>query len=225
MSEIIGSFFAGIFGSHSILATIIVAMFPIIELKGAILIGQSDIYWGEYALSNTQSLLFSLLGSCLVVPILALVFMPILRWLKKTKVFRKVATFIEEKVKKHTDDIDKKVEDNPKKGNKTLLKWFLIFAFVAVPLPLTGVWTGTCVAVIVGLKYWQTVSSVVLGNVVAGLIIWSVCAIFPKFDDILLIIFLIIIAIVVIVLLVKFLIHLTKKDKPKETIVEENKEL
>ena len=52
MAELIGSFFAGIFGTHSILATIIIAMVPIIELKGAIPIGMSVDYWGNYALNN-----------------------------------------------------------------------------------------------------------------------------------------------------------------------------
>lgn len=224
MAELIGSFFAGIFGTHSILATIIIAMFPIIELKGAIPIGMSVDYWGNYALNNTQSFLFSLLGSCLVVPILAIVFIPILNWLKKTKMFRKVATFIEEKVKKHTDDIDKKVVNSSNKKNKTEIKCLLIFAFVAVPLPLTGVWTGTCAAVIIGLKYWQTVLSVVLGNIVAGLIIVFVCSIFPNFVTILSIIFLCIVALLALIMIVKFIMHMTKKDKDEEIIVEENKE-
>jgi len=224
MAELIGSFFAGIFGTHSILATIIIAMVPIIELKGAIPIGMSVDYWGNYALNNTQSFLFSLLGSCLVVPILAIVFIPILNWLKKTKMFRKVATFIEEKVKKHTDDIDKKVVNSSNKKNKTVIKCLLIFAFVAVPLPLTGVWTGTCVAVIIGLKYWQTVLSVVLGNIVAGLIIVFVCSIFPNFVTILSIIFLCIVALLALIMIVKFIMHMTKKDKDEEIIVEENNE-
>lgn len=216
MTEIVGGFlgkiFAGIFGSHSILATILISMFPIIELKGAIPIGQSSLYWGEYALSDTQSFLFSALGSCLVVPILALVFKPILNWLKKTKLFKKIATFIEEKVKKHTKDIDEKVDNAKEKTNKTLLKCFLIFGFVAIPLPLTGVWTGTCVAVLIGLKYWQILVSVIPGNIVAGLIIWSVCKIFPGFEDLLSIIFVAMVLVLIIILVVKFILHTIKKD-------------
>ena len=41
MIEIIGSVFAYIFGDLSWLATVLVAMFPIIEVKGAIPIGVS----------------------------------------------------------------------------------------------------------------------------------------------------------------------------------------
>ena len=215
MAELIGSFFASIFGTHSMIATILISMFPIIELKGAIPIGMSVDYWGNYALSGTRSFLFSLLGSCLVVPILAIVFMPILNWLKKTKLFKKIATFVESKVKKHTDDIDKKVDNSSNKKNKTWLKCLLIFSFVAVPLPLTGVWTGTCVAVIIGLKYWQTVLSVVLGNIVAGLIIVFVCSIFPAFTNVILYIFLACVVIFAIYGLIKGIIS---KKKSKQTI-------
>ena len=212
MAEILGGFFASIFGSQSLLATIIIAMFPIIELKGAIPIGMSTDYWGEFALNGTEAFIYSMLGSCLVVPIIALVFTPILNFLKRTKVFRKIATFIEEKVNKHSKDLDSKVEKSDTKKNKTFFKCFLIFLFVAVPLPLTGVWTGTCVAVIVGLKFWQTVVSVVLGNIVAGIIIVTVCAIFPNFVTILSLGFLAIVLLIFVFLIVKFILHVIKKE-------------
>ena len=47
MAEFIGGIFSAIFGKHSIIATIIISMFPIIELKGAIPNGMSVDYWGE----------------------------------------------------------------------------------------------------------------------------------------------------------------------------------
>ena len=84
-----------------------------------------------------------------------------------------------------------------------------VFAFVCVPLPLTGVWTGTCIAVAVGLKFWQTCVSVILGNIVAGLIITTICVIFPQFTTIL---FLIVLAFVLI-LAIWFVIKLCMKKK------------
>ncbi|MBE5758182.1 MAG: hypothetical protein E7345_04615 [Clostridiales bacterium] len=212
MSEILGSFFASIFGSHSILATILIAMFPIIELKGAIPIGMSVDYWGQSALSGTEAFLFSLLGSSIVVPIIALIFIPVLNWLKRTKAFRKVATFIEEKVKKHSNELEEKVKENKKSKNKTLLKCFLVFGFVAIPVPLTGVWTGTCMAVLIGLKFWQILITVIPGNIVAGIIITTVCKIFPNFVTILSIIMLAIVIVLVVFLIVKFIMHILKKE-------------
>ena len=46
-----------------------------------------------------------------------------------------------------------------------------MFIFVAVPLPVTGVWTGTAIAVFLGLKFKDAVLPVCVGNLIAGLII------------------------------------------------------
>ena len=94
MVDFFATVLSGIFGSKSWLATIIVSMFPIFELKGSIPVGMSREFWGEYALNGSQAFLCGLLGSCLVVPILALIFKPIINWMKNAKLFRKFAHFI-----------------------------------------------------------------------------------------------------------------------------------
>ena len=58
-----------------------------------------------------------------------------------------------------------------KPHGETFLKQLGVFIFVAVPLPMTGVWTGTAIAVFLGLKFREAILPVVLGNLVAGLII------------------------------------------------------
>ena len=190
MVEFLGGIFAGIFGEHSVIATIIISMFPLIELKGGIPVGMSQDFFGSNALNGTQAFLYALLGSCLVVPIVAIIFKPILEWLKKTKVFRKIGQFIDDKVKTHSESINAKTDSEKSSKKKVWIKSLLVFGFVAIPLPLTGVWTGTCVAVAIGLKFWQTCISVILGNIVAGLIIVFVCSIFPQFTTILFLVFL-----------------------------------
>ena len=215
LTEFIARIFVAIFGKHSAIATVLISMLPIVELKGAIPVGMSSDFWGEYALGGTQAFLLSLLGSCLVVPILALVFMPLINWLKKTKLFRKIGVFLDNKVKKHSSSISKKVAQDSQSKNgvdskksdkkKSLIKWFSVLAFVSVPLPLTGVWTGTCVGVALGMKFWQVCTSVILGNVVAGLIIVFVCSIFPAFTTILFYIVLAIVFILIVVMIIKFI--------------------
>lgn len=203
MAEFIGSIFSYVFGSQSWLATLLISMFPIIELKGAIPVGMSTDFWGEHALTSMQAFWFSLLGSCLVVPIVALIFTPIIKWMKTTKIFKKLATAIENKVNKSSEKLSS--------SNKTtFLKMLGVFVFVAIPLPLTGVWTGTCIAVAIGLKVWQSVVSVVLGNIVAGLLVTFVCSIFPQFTTI---IFLVVLAIVIVLLVVWIIKAFIQKDK------------
>lgn len=153
-------------------------MCPMIELKGGIPIGMSRDFWGENVLGGVQAFLVALAGSSTIIFILPIIFKPILNCLKKTKLFQKLAVAIENKVNKHSEDISSK-------RKSTFLKCMGLFLFVALPLPLTGVWMGCCVGVAIGLDYWQTVFSVFFGNVVAGLIIVSICAIFPSFSTIL----------------------------------------
>ena len=184
MIEFFAGVFASIFGTNASLATIIVAMFPIIELKGAIPVGMSSDFWGDFALTNMEAFYCSLLGSCLIVPILALLFKPIINFMKETKIFKKISNLIEEKINKSSIKINNTITSQNTKKN-VLLKMLGIFLFVADPFPFTGVWTGTCVGVAICLKFWQTVFSVVCGNIVSGLLVMFVCTAFPQFSTIL----------------------------------------
>ena len=87
-----------------------------------------------------------------------------------------------------------------------------VFVFVAVPLPFTGVWTGTCVAVFIGLDYLTTCVSVILGNVVAGVAITLILQFFPWLNNWLFYIFLILIAVIIVAEVIR---HFVKKGKEK----------
>lgn len=221
MAEYIGSLFAEIFGSHAGLATILISMFPLIEHKGAIPIGMSVDFWGRNALTGGEALLFALLGSCAIVPVLAWIFTPIIKWLKSTRVFRKFGNFIESKIKRRSKSIEDKTKDEKNQFKRTFMKCLAIFWFVAVPLPMTGVWTGTCVAVVIGLNYWQTVLSVVLGNIVSGTIVVAICMVFPEFTTILVYIFFAIIIAMLVIAVVRIFIN-SRQDKKLQTANEEN---
>jgi uncharacterized membrane protein len=49
--------------------------------------------------------------------------------------------------------------------------WIALTAFVAVPLPVTGAWTGTLGAWVLGLSKRRTLPAVILGVAVAGAIV------------------------------------------------------
>ena len=215
MTEFVGQLLASIFGTHSWIATILVSMIPMFELKGAIPIGMSSDFWGNSALGGVEAFLLSLLGSCLVVPILALLFKPLINWLKKTKVFRKLGETLDKRIQRKSDKVMQDVEDQTSEKKKTWQKMLGVFLFVSVPLPLTGVWTGTCIAVAIGLKFWQTIVSVIAGNIVAGLIIVFVCSVFPQFTTILFYIIASIIIAMILVWLIKMLIEKIKHQKVK----------
>ena len=58
MTEWLKELFVTIFGTNSWLATIIISMIPIIELRGAIPFGSAVSLWGEHALTVWQSFLY-----------------------------------------------------------------------------------------------------------------------------------------------------------------------
>ena len=43
--------------------------------------------------------------------------------------------------------------------------------FIAIPLPVTGAWTGSLVAAVVGMKPWKAFLSALLGVLLAGAIV------------------------------------------------------
>ncbi|MDR1905137.1 MAG: small multi-drug export protein [Treponema sp.] len=60
---------------------------------------------------------------------------------------------------------------NKLRGNVEKWGWLGIAAFVAIPLPITGAWTGTLGAWMLGLSRKRTCAAVTLGVIAAGAIV------------------------------------------------------
>lgn len=132
-------------------------MVPVIELRGA-------IPWGLYAegLDIITVTVLSVLGNLLPVPFLILFGGKVLRFFAKFekfgKLFRKILELGEKKVAKMNA------------GAKRALFWGL-FVFVAIPLPGTGAWTGSLIAITLGLDLKKSFWPIALGVLCAGAII------------------------------------------------------
>lgn len=213
MSEWIKNLFVAIFGSHSEIATIIISMIPIVELRGAIPFGAAVSFWGENALPIWQSFLYSVLGSTLVCVILTFLFWPIFKWLKKTKGFKKLANAIENKINRSSKNINDKVQSETNQKKTWWIKWLGVFAFVAIPLPLTGVWTGTCIALFVGMNKRDTMISVILGNLVAGTIMTIISYFFADNTMIVLLVFFALVVLFILFFAAKSIINKIKNKK------------
>ncbi len=224
MGEWIRELFVRIFGSHSGIATFIISMIPIVELRGAIPFGSATSFWGNNALPLWESFLISFAGSSLVCVILAFIFWPIFNWLKRTKGFKKLAGFIERKLNRNSKSIDDKTEKESNERKIVRLKMIGIFLFVAVPLPLTGVWTGTCLALFIGLNRWQSIVSAVAGNLVAGLIMTLISYFFADNTMIVLLVFLALVVVLILVEVIKAIIQ-KHKNKGKREILQETEEI
>ena len=154
------------------LATIIMSIVPLIELKGGIIFARG------VGLNLFESFGLAYLGSTLAfIPVFFLL-VPILNLLKKIKWFRVFADKIELYFKDKADEALIKAKKSGKKArSEKFYKLLGTFIFVAIPLPMTGVWTGTAVAVFLGLKFKDAALPVIIGNFIAGAIISILAAI------------------------------------------------
>lgn len=152
MGEIIKEFFLEIVGKE--LCVFFCSMLPVIELRGAIPMAFA------LGLPWWQAYLISVLGNLLPVPFILLLINLFIKWMSSSKVtfFNKIANFLLKKVEKNRERIEK-------------YSFWGLFLFVAIPLPMTGAWTGSLVAAVVGVKPLKAFLSVLLGVLLAGVIV------------------------------------------------------
>ena len=100
-----------------------------------------------------------------------------------------------------------------------------MFLFVAFPIPLTGVWTGTCLALFVGLNYYQTILTVIPGNIIAGLIMTLISYFFSDNTVIVLYAFIALVIVFVLFELIKKLILKLKSNGESENSSENMAEI
>ena len=158
-------FIQNLIGNDKI-ATLLMSFIPLIELKGGIIFARGA------GLNFLESFYLSYLGSTIAfIPVFFLL-VPILNLLKKIKWFKAFADKVENYFKDKADSALIKAKKSGKKARtETFYKMLGTFIFVAIPLPMTGVWTGTAVAVFLNLKFKDAILPVVIGNFIAGAII------------------------------------------------------
>ncbi len=151
MAEAIQQFFLEIVGREW--CVFFCSMIPIIELRGAIPMG-----WAM-GLEWWQSYLISVAGNMLPVPFILLFINKIIKWMAESKIslFNKVANWLLKKAEKNRAKIEK-------------YAFWGVALFVAVPLPVTGAWTGSLVAAVIDMKFWKALLSALIGVMIAGVI-------------------------------------------------------
>lgn len=134
------------------LTVLLTAALPIIELRGAIPVGIS------LGLSPIHATLISLVGSMIPVPFILFAIRPIFNYLKTTKMFKKLV---------HS------ITDRSMNGSGKIQKygaWGLL-VFVAIPLPGTGVWSGSLAAALLDMRFKWAFPAILVGNIIAAVII------------------------------------------------------
>lgn len=212
--------------------TVLIAALPIVEARLALPIGLG------LGMSGVMAWLLAFVGSSMLAPLLLLVLIPFIRFLARTRVFRRIGSALYARIEQKSAAVESKHAEvkngeaesensetgsengaSPKKKRRLSAeakKMLGVYLFVALPVPLTGVWTGCAVASVLGLKYPKALVSVLAGNLTASLILWLLCACFAAYIDYIIIAITIIAACAVIALIVKICLYRPKKDEAEQ---------
>ncbi len=138
------------------------SMVPIIEQRGAIPLGFI------YELPPMSIFFVSLLGSMIPSPFILLLFHKIYGFLKSNAFFKRFVDLIDSKIAKSKDKLDKRKEIG-------------LILFVAIPLPTTGIWTGSAIAAFLGLDFKKSLLCNFIGATISAVIITTICLLVPGF--------------------------------------------
>lgn len=144
------------------ICTIIISMIPIIELRGAIPIAVFSFH-----LTYFEAFILSVIGNCIPIFFIVKYIKPLFNFFGRFKPFKKIIDYATEKA-------NKKIAENPKLQTAT---FFALYLFVAIPLPMTGAWTGSLIANFLDLPPKKSFLPLGLGVLTAGIIILTVTAV------------------------------------------------
>ena len=135
------------------LATFIISMIPVIELRGAIPIGVG------LGLTHIEAMAISVIGNMLPVPFIILFIRPIFKCMTKhSERLGRLAQKLEAKAEGKWDRIHR-------------FQFFALTLFVAIPLPGTGAWTGALIAAVMNMRLRNALPSILLGVLIAGVLV------------------------------------------------------
>ena len=147
--------FSWIYNISPHLATFFLAMLPVTELRASIPIALESFHLPVY-----QAFILSVVGGYIPGIVIIYYIEPISRWLrKKSKFFDRFFDWLFSRTRK--------------KFNGKYAVWgnLALMLFVAIPLPGTGVWTGSLAAWLFNVKKRDALIFVGLGAILAGVLV------------------------------------------------------
>jgi uncharacterized membrane protein len=136
-------------------------MIPLIELRGAIPIAYMFKGMNPDGFNLVLGYVIIAVGNMLPVPFIFFFARRVLEWGKDKPVIGGFFTFCLEKGHKGGEKLQEK-------AGRGLFVALLLF--VGIPLPGTGAWTGTLAASILDMKFKESVTAVMCGVALAGII-------------------------------------------------------
>lgn len=152
MTETLASTLAELFKSGGKeVAIFIISLLPILELRGGLIAAR--ILGVEFI----KAFIICYIANILPVPFILLFINWIFNKMSKWKPTKKIVDWLSNKTLKKKDQIDK-------------YGYFGLFLFVGIPLPGTGAWTGSLLAILLNLDKKKSFITIALGVLAAGII-------------------------------------------------------
>lgn len=134
------------------LKVLLASVLPYLELRGAI-----PLAW-QLGLDPLEAYIWAVIGNMIpVIPILILI-EPVIKWLSKFIMFKRICEWVLVRSRRQAPQVQK-------------YGFWGLAIFVAIPLPMTGAWSGAAIAFILGMRKRVAFLSIFLGVLIAGLIV------------------------------------------------------
>ena len=131
----------------------LISMVPILELRGGLLAAGPALL----DVPMWQAIPICFIGNLVPIPFILLLITKIFDWMKGTKKLKPLVEKLEHKAMNQSANIEK-------------YEFWGLVAFVGIPLPGTGAWTGSLIAALLGIRFREAFPAIVLGLVVATVI-------------------------------------------------------
>ena len=131
----------------------LISMLPILELRGGLLAASL------LKVPPLEAIPVCVVGNIIPIPYILLFIQQIFKWLKNVKLFRPLIVKLEEKAMGKSDQIRK-------------YEFWGLVAFVGIPLPGTGAWTGALIASLLGIEIKKSSAAILVGIAMATIIMY-----------------------------------------------------
>ena len=131
----------------------LISMVPILELRGGLLAAGPALL----DVPMWQAIPICFIGNLVPIPFILLLITKIFDWMKGTMKLKPLVEKLEHKAMNQSANIEK-------------YEFWGLVAFVGIPLPGTGAWTGALIAALLGIRFRKAFPAIVLGLVVATVI-------------------------------------------------------
>ncbi len=132
--------------------TFLMAMLPVVELRGAIPFGVAA------GLPPLAAMAAAVLGNMVPAPLILLMLRRVFRWLRH---FPRLGVYV--------DRLERRAHLKGRKVRK--YRTLGLILLVAIPLPGTGAWTGALVADVLDIRARTALPAIVLGVIIAGIVV------------------------------------------------------